>query len=321
VSIWMNVHNPNLARHTQMNGQVKVDYVASAPTWAAELHGRWNENTQADGFRLSTSGGGTITGEMRIYGYQNSPGDPGPSGYSDESARDAIGAALVDTTTIDWTIDDALNTISAVVPASAPLTTPTIASFVNATHNHSNAAGGGTLPATSITALEAVWLETLSPSGASSSSSSAIFTSTYANYLVVARLSLNTANASLSLRLRASGADASGANYYWALNTNSSAATASAQGGAGSTSWTIGNAPGAGITWSDYSLWMVLNSPQLTDETLMNMMAGGRLSTPSGISYIGGGFYNATTAYDAITIFPSSGTITGTIRIYGLRNS
>src|ERR1043166_3947033 len=38
----------------------------------------------------------------------------------------------------------------AVMQASPTLTTPTIASFANATHTHANAAGGGAIPATSI---------------------------------------------------------------------------------------------------------------------------------------------------------------------------
>lgn len=37
--------------------------------------------------------------------------------------------------------------------AGATLTTPTIASFTNATHDHSNAAGGGNIPVTSVTGL------------------------------------------------------------------------------------------------------------------------------------------------------------------------
>lgn len=48
------------------------------------------------------------------------------------------------------------------------LTTPTIASFVNATHDHSNAAGGGTIPASSITnaawtAFTPTWQNSSSP--------------------------------------------------------------------------------------------------------------------------------------------------------------
>jgi hypothetical protein len=34
----------------------------------------------------------------------------------------------------------------------------------------------------------------------------------------------------------------------------------------------------------------------------------------------GGGTFNATTQFDGFSFFPQSGTITGTIKIYGVRN-
>ena len=74
-----------------------------------------------------------------------------------EIAQDAINSALVAGTGLDKTYDDVANTITIDIDSTVAtltgiqtltnktLTTPTIASFTNATHDHSNSAGGGNL--------------------------------------------------------------------------------------------------------------------------------------------------------------------------------
>jgi hypothetical protein len=167
-----------------------------------------------------------------------------------------------------------------------------------------------------------VLLETLSPSAVASVSSSAIFTGTYANYMIVARLSMNTANASLTMRWRAAGADNSTANYGGVVaHHTAGAAFASASVGTASTSHMIYVAGGAGVTWTDIALDMLVNSPQTADETLCRFGASIRVSASDVRSIWGTGVFNATTQFDAFTIIASAGTITGTIKIYGLRDA
>jgi hypothetical protein len=113
------------------------------------------------------------------------------------------------------------------------LTAPTIADFTNSQHDHGDADDGGNIPATSVTGLSAVWLETLSPSAAASSSSSAILTSTYENYLIVFNLSSQSGSVGIDLRLRAAGSDTAGTAYYWARQTRTSAAATGVEGGVG----------------------------------------------------------------------------------------
>ena len=165
--------------------------------------------------------------------------------------------------------------------------------------------------------LGMVLLETLSPSGVATSSSSAIFTSTYEHYLIVLRLALNTANAALNFRLRAAGADNSTANYNtpnlrWAASTAISNLTAQ-------TSAELFLAPGAGVTSTDVSMAFTLFSPQAANETQWSGTGKIRGSTPTYNGTAVTGTFNATTQFDAITLLPSAGTITGTIKIYGLR--
>jgi hypothetical protein len=70
--------------------------------------------TSYDGFTLFMTSG-TMDGSLRVYGLQNSPGDPGPSGFSDEDAQDAVGSIWLDSSSINFTYDDATPSMTAVV--------------------------------------------------------------------------------------------------------------------------------------------------------------------------------------------------------------
>lgn len=65
------------------------------------------------------------------------------------------GGSVVGTNTAQTLTNKTLTspTISGGTQSSPTITTPTIASFTNATHNHSNAAGGGNIPQASVTSL------------------------------------------------------------------------------------------------------------------------------------------------------------------------
>jgi hypothetical protein len=199
------------------------------------------------------------------------------------------------------------------------LTAPTIADFTNAQHDHGDADDGGNIPSTSVTGLNVVWLETLSPSAAATSSSGSVFNATYQNYLIVFRLS-QSADASVHMRLRVGGADESGANtYYTTLSSSGTALVLSQAGATGLTAVALATAVGAAK--SDMLGVLVVASPYETDETVVMHDVSSRYTTPGSFRSIGTSHRNATTSYDAFTIYPSSGTITGTIRTYGFRNS
>jgi hypothetical protein len=193
----------------------------------------------------------------------------------------------------------------------------TVASFTQ-DHGHTVTGDGGLIPSTSVTGLGLVWLATNSPSAASTSSFDNVFTGAYENYLVQIDVAESAANAQLQGRLRVSGADSSSSSYYSEIVTTTSASSGAA---AAANTWIITSAPGAGVTNTDVHLTLFVYRPQIADETLMSGFGAFRFSTPGFRGYLVGGGYNATTQYDGCTIFPSSGNITGTIRVYGLRDS
>ena len=140
------------------------------------------------------------------------------------------------------------------------------------------------------------------------------FTSTYDNYLMYLNVPSASGNCDLGFRLRLSGTDASGANYSYAyvnvatglagLRTQN--ATSGVLGGYGST---IGHAT------------VTVQMPALASRTGMRAIGNAGTGTPYSF-YDFGATHDVATAYDGISILPTGGVnITGTLRIYGLRNS
>lgn len=145
------------------------------------------------------------------------------------------------------------------------------------------------------------------------------FTSTYANYRVTIELSAMsaTSGAALRARLRVSGSDNSSSNYYF---NGPDVATSSTQ--------TVGVTRSAGLgtwwTWGSdnanpgFSSIDVFN-PQLSVKTAFAGSFSAASTTDFRFSALGG-LMSVTTAYDGFTLLPDSGTITGTICVYGYRN-
>jgi hypothetical protein len=100
------------SERTKMQSQM-AQYGINA--WQVGTHMGWETTAaSADGFTLFPNAG-NFTGIVRVYGLQDSPGDPGPSGYSDEDAQDAVGTIWTDSSSIDFTYNDAAPSMTAVV--------------------------------------------------------------------------------------------------------------------------------------------------------------------------------------------------------------
>lgn len=138
-----------------------------------------------------------------------------------------------------------------------------------------------------------------------------IFSSTYDNYQLVIR-ALGSADDFVTWRLRLSGTDATGANYDWnylpvdtAVNTPSRST--------GQTSMRYGR-----IGTSTGTTQLFISGPALAAPTHSNNTVIYGL----GISQIFmTGYHSLSTAYDGFTLIPVSGNLTGTIRVYGFKNS
>jgi hypothetical protein len=136
------------------------------------------------------------------------------------------------------------------------------------------------------------------------------FSATYLNYLVVHNSS-NSAESTLTAKLRASGSDTSTQYYYNIANYYSNGATIDYLQGNNQTTCFIADNSAA-----ERGMTMNIFNPFAAKITFINSQIGQMVSTrqqPS-FSY---GTQNSTTSFDGFTLFPSSGTMTGTMSIYG----
>ena len=145
---------------------------------------------------------------------------------------------------------------------------------------------------------------------ATSVSVNGCFTAAYDNYRIVAE-GVNNPGGIVILRLRLSGTDASGADYnYQLLNGQvSTPATGSVAAATGFDYFMVGNT----------TLMVaegVIRRPNLAQTTMLTSQ-GGRAD------YLGliTGYHNTTTQYDGFSLIVGTGNATGTLRVYGMRNS
>jgi len=153
-----------------------------------------------------------------------------------------------------------------------------------------------------------VHINTTDFSAASSVSLDNVFTSDYDNYRVMFTGS-SSAGGTLLMRLRSSGSDATGSDYSRQL-LESYGTTVLASSATATSVY---------VTWLSTILgFMALDmfSPHLSVLTAYSSMGG---KPSNSIQVIG--HHNVASSYDGLTIYPTSGTITGTIRVYGYRNS
>lgn len=164
------------------------------------------------------------------------------------------------------------------------------------------------------------FLSSASPSAASSSSINSCFTGSYDNYLIVFSDIDYSGNAALNMRLRASGTDNTNTTYSYAnhkLLSNS----------AGTGSGVLGNAVAQMVLHDAASVdraagYLYVTKPH---DSAITVIRGGiaivATGSPWAVSYdFGGGFAN-TTSFDGFTLYPSTGTFTGVIRVYGVSDS
>jgi hypothetical protein len=150
--------------------------------------------------------------------------------------------------------------------------------------------------------------------GCSSFSLNGCFNSVYDNYRVLLEITASSASTGMQLRLRTSGTDASGGNYVgggYFCRFNS--ATLGGQDLNNATNFELG---GVNSGQSSNRVVMDFQSPFLAQRTGHHSFTAGFDGT-SAYGRTQHSNHNLSTSYDGFTVFPGSGTITGTIRVYG----
>lgn len=212
--------------------------------------------------------------------------------------------------------------LSTALAAKAPLASPALT-------------GTPTLGGTAITALAGLQLvtptsvagtgvslsgSTVNFTGASAVSVNGCFTSTFSHYRIVVDISAaSVANAQITARLRAAGSDTAGTNYRTGETYQTGATVGGRTNYTGTDDWFIGLADSTYP--QSYSLVMDLADPQAAVYT----KGTGQATTISSVGDLyGWGFawcFVGATQFDGFSIIPASGTVGGSLRVYGYRNA
>lgn len=147
-------------------------------------------------------------------------------------------------------------------------------------------------------------------SAASSVSVDGCFTASYTNYLLIIDVTSQSAAVALTLKLRVSGTDAS-TNY--GLHGNYGGTVGSGAVNDNSVGYWATISPAASGTGH---MTVTLLRPAEASATKALFAAWDN----RGVGVHVGGTHDTATAYDGLTLGPTSGTITGTLRAYGYRN-
>jgi hypothetical protein len=157
-----------------------------------------------------------------------------------------------------------------------------------------------------------VLLNTTSFSGVATQSISSVFSTTYKDYMIQLNFTGSTDN-TMGMRLRSGSTDNSSNNYY-SVGFYQTIAAATPTGSSHNLTsyWWIGETRNA----LQQSNVIYVHQPFETAHTTMNqqMLYGG--STTAG-QVASTGSMSVTTSYDGFTLYPLSGTITGSISVYG----
>ena len=172
---------------------------------------------------------------------------------------------------------------------------------------------------------------TVTATDAASADFDGSLTSTYDQYLMIgSNIHVDTDTAFIWVRCDVNGGDSfdsGGSDYAW--DTYATYATTEAAQGDTADSEISLTGDSSSFDWSNesthaegFALWLYGPS-NTTFLKLMHWTIGGMNTTTSPTLNValGSGAYIQTAAYDSIQVLPSTGTIDGTFRLYGLANS
>jgi hypothetical protein len=156
-------------------------------------------------------------------------------------------------------------------------------------------------------------INTTSFSAVASQSINDVFSATYDNYRVVMNISQSAA-VGLAFRVRVAGADLTTATYKWSryFNFSNDGAYASSIDNTASSIDVPGGMADRGFFVFD------IGNPFNAFNTHVQERASFINSSAHSYNFTVSGSVNNTTSYTGFTIFPGSGTFTGTISVYGV---
>ena len=142
------------------------------------------------------------------------------------------------------------------------------------------------------------------------------FSDNYRNYRIIIT-NFGSTSSFTRWRLRAGGVNADGTNYFrYGFSTSFSSGSLTVYNGGSETAWIPATSYGGFSGAIGVSELFVGNPFQTTVTTSTTNVNDGFAA----VSYVLNGAHNLSNSYDGFSIIPNSGTITGTIKVYGIRD-
>lgn len=146
------------------------------------------------------------------------------------------------------------------------------------------------------------------------------FTSTYANYKLIFNITAASTDITLTMRLRASGSDNTTSNYNNGFTGLTNTGVTITKTVVNQSAFNVADISGAGV--GVFSSTFDIFAPQLAVKTDFCGFTSNQATSVAGLALMsGGGVFNTTTVFDALSIICSTGTISGNYRVYGYANS
>lgn len=150
--------------------------------------------------------------------------------------------------------------------------------------------------------------------GASSVSLNGCFTATFDNYDIILDISASSASSGGGIRLRAGGTDDASANYVF-LQAFAAGSTMTVGTGSGQTQWGFAAAAG-----TEHMSKITICAPFIARATKAQVATDTWTTTTPNAQTRSTLRMTLTNSYDGFSVIPSTGTITGTLRVYGWNN-
>lgn len=161
-----------------------------------------------------------------------------------------------------------------------------------------------------------VLLNTTTFTSQSSVSINNVFTSIYDNYKItfVTNSSYGSGQVQTNMRLRSNGSDDSSGVYFWSRLYSGASVT----GGSSANSATVWQIGDSSIPITRFS--MDIHLPAVSSVTShVTQVSSYQVTGPNFYYIANAGITTSTTSYDGFSIIPTSGTMTGTIKVYGYK--
>jgi hypothetical protein len=168
-----------------------------------------------------------------------------------------------------------------------------------------------------------VYLSTVTASAASTADIETTFDSTYDEYWIIAEsIKPSVDGATINLRMKLSGAYVTTNDYGW-TRVQITTASSVVSGGASSAATEIRFIDKIGNAATKYGWGIIkIKTPSGSNIKALQYESSAFIDTAGTLdAYFGSGFNAGTGALTGIRFLPSSGTFSGTFRLYGIRNS